>query len=129
MLVQHTDVPNRGVVLEKERDCHAFQPVSGGLVLFLTVLLCVASSFHPGTGCRPILLSKKNWRCSSESAEKQPRTKVASPDRCRFLLSTTQNLKAARKCMFSTLEKNPNETNVTGGKVESEHNTTARGVV
>ena len=59
MLVQHTDVPNRGVVLEKERDCHAFQPVSGGLVLFLTVLLCVASSFHPGTGCRPILLSKK----------------------------------------------------------------------
>jgi len=51
MLVQHTDVPNRGVVLEKERDCHAFQPVSGGLVLFPTVLR-LASLFHPGTGAQ-----------------------------------------------------------------------------
>ena len=74
MLVQHTDVPNRGVVLEKERVCHAFQPVSCGLVLFLTVLLCVASSFHPGTGASvvPSCCLKKNFCCSC--AEKQPRT-------------------------------------------------------
>ena len=52
MLVQHTDVSNRGVVLEKERDCHAVQPVRGGLVLFPTVLLRLALLFHPGTGAQ-----------------------------------------------------------------------------